>query len=249
MRLALRKSGWGGCGAAAAVLLLAACTTTTHRTVNDETQTPDQPVHLKESEIHTDLIRQMLVQGQYYAALANIEELKRSSGETDELVLLEADTRRHLGQDSQSELLYRRLLSNSKYSAQAYHGLGMLYVHGNLDNAIRNFQHAVEQAPTDVDFRNDLGYALMEAGRYTDAQLELSTAAELAPEQEKSRNNLIILYLLAAPQASSKEATQRLEGALQRLTAKVTPEEMQKLRGIAQSIRDEQNARAAKAAG
>jgi tetratricopeptide (TPR) repeat protein len=241
MRRGGRGSDYGWLGA---VLLLTACTT---QTTTHQGSPPDnyaQPAsqdapRLKEAEIHTDLIRQMLDQGQYYAALANIEEGQRNGG-SEELTLLEGDARRNLGQTQQAEMLYRRLLSSRKYAAPAYHGLGLLYVKSDPDTAIADLRRAVDGSPTNVDFRSDLGYALMEAGRYTEAMPELSTAAELAPRQVKTRNNLIILYLLVGN-----------DGAVQRLAQEsaVTPERMRELRGVAQSIRDEQNARAAKAAG
>lgn len=198
----------------------------------------DEAPHLKADEIHVDLIRQMLDRGQYYAALAHIEDQKRIGG-SDQLTLLEGDARSQLGQRVQAEALYRSLL-RSRYAPQAYHGLGLLYATTDLDSAIRNLRDAVERAPTDVDFRNDLGYALMEAGRYTEAMTELSTAAELAPTQMKSRNNLIELMMLVG----NEDAVQRLARG-----AAVTPEKMQDLREGAQRIRDRQNAKAAKAAG
>ncbi len=219
------------------VLLLAACTS--------QGRHPDPPPdpldsaapHLKTEEIHADLIQQMLDKGQYYAALAHIEDQKRV-GSNDQLILLEADARRHLDQQAQAETLYRSLL-NSQYAAQAYHGLGMLYVDTDLDGAIRNLRHAVERAPTNVDFRNDLGYALMMAGRYTEAMPELSTAAELAPTQTRARRNLIILALLGGNEAGAQRMAQETG---------VTPD-MQQLRDSAQKIRSRQNARAAKPAG
>ena len=205
----------------------------------------DQAPHLKPEEIHADLIRQMLDKGQYYAALAHIEDAKRSGG-NDELTLLEGDARSHLGQRAQAEALYRKLL-DTRYAAQAYHGLGKLYVETDLEGAIGNLRKAVERAPTDVDFRNDLGYALMEAGRYTEANLQLSTAAELAPDQLKSRNNLIILMMLVG----NKGATERLQQLTHEMGGReVTPEQLQNLRESAQLIRDrQQKARAAKPAG
>jgi len=223
------------------LVLLSACTSQSQRLGNatpDKTET--EAPHLKEEEIHADLIRQMLDNGQYYAALAHIEDAKRKGG-SDELTLLEGDARGHLGQRAQADALYRKLL-NTRYAAQAYHGIGRLYVDTDLEGSIRNLRYAVERAPTDVDFRNDLGYALMEAGRYTEANLQLSTAAELAPSQPKSRNNLIILMMLVGN-----------EGAVQRLAQEsggMTPEQLKGLRESAQSIRDrQQKARAAKPAG
>ena len=219
------------------VLLLAACSTFKGGSSPSADKLDSEAPHINEGEIHADLIKQMLDKGQYYAALAHIEDQKRS-GSNDQLTLLEADARSHLGQQTQADALYRELLT-TRYAGPAYHGLGLLYAATDLDGAIRNFRYAVERAPTDVDFRNDLGYALMEAGRYTEAMTQLSTAAELAPSQVKSRNNLIILMMLVGN-----------EGAVQRLAQEsaATTERMQQLRSSAQLIRDKQNARAAKAA-
>ncbi len=220
-------------------LLLSACASSSpHHDDAAADKTESEAPHLKEGEIHADLIRRMLDNGQYYAALAHIEDQKRSTG-GDELTLLEADARSHLGQVAQADALYRKLLG-TRYAGQAYHGLGLLYAATDLEGAIRNLRIAVERVPTDVDFRNDLGYALMEAGRYTEAMPQLSTAAELAPSQLKSRNNLIILMMLVGN-----------EGAVQRLAQEsaATPQRMQQLRDSAQLIRDKQRARTVKAAG
>ncbi len=222
-----------------AALLLSACASAPqHGGGPPVEKTENEAPPLKEEEIHTGLIRQMLDNGQYYAALAHIEDEKRKGG-SDELTLLEGDARSHLGQQAQADALYRKLL-NTRYAAQAYHGLGRLYVDTDLDGSIRNLRSAVERAPTDVDFRNDLGYALMEAGRYTEANLQLSTAAELAPSQLKSRNNLIILMMLVGNEGAVRQLGQ--ESAM-------TPERLKDLRDSAQSIRDTQKARAAKPAG
>jgi Flp pilus assembly protein TadD len=224
--------------AAVPVLLLAACNSTQQR--HDAPQQDgidDRPLRLKNDEIHVDLIQQMLDKGQYYAALAHIEEAKRTSN-SEQLRLLEADARRHLGQQIQAESLYRGLLG-TPYAAQAYHGLGILYTDSDLDAAIGNLQRAVERAPTNVDFRNDLGYALMTAGRYTEAMPELSTAAELAPAQTRSRKNLIILMILVGNENAAMRLGQE--------TA-VPPEGMRQLRDTAASIRNKLNAKAAKPA-
>lgn len=222
-----------------AAVLLAACNSPQAR--HDPPQPDgidDKPLHLKNEEIHVDLIQQMLDKGQYYAALAHIEDAKRA-GASEQLRLLEADARRHLNQQAQAEALYRGLLG-TQYAAQAYHGLGVLYTDTDLDGAIGNLQRAVERAPTNADFRNDLGYALMTAGRYTESMPQLSTAAELAPAQTRFRKNLIILMILIGN-----------EGAAQRLgqESAVPPEGMRQLRESAQAIRNRQNARAAKAGG
>jgi len=68
---------WGGI---ALVLLLNACSTvhgSSGGNAGDKLDDQEAP-HLKDEEIHADLIRQMLDKGQYYAALAHIEDQKRS---------------------------------------------------------------------------------------------------------------------------------------------------------------------------
>src|SRR3546814_3712596 len=79
-----------------------------------------------DESVNIDLIRKMLNQQQYYAALAHIQQQQRVSGNNDQLRYLEAEAHRQLGQASQAEALYRGPL-NGKLAANAYHGLGLLY--------------------------------------------------------------------------------------------------------------------------
>ena len=199
----------------------------------EKTAEPEAVDPQKFQQLRTDAIRGLLDKGQYYAALAHIEDQKRS-GENNELVFLEAEARRHLGQRAQAEVLYRKLLGTPT-EGQAYHGLGLLLATSDIDAAIRSLRSAAERLPTDVEIRNDLGYALMETGRYTEALPELSTAAELAPTQLKSRNNLIILMMLTGNQAGLAQLSQQ---------AGTTAETMKQLRDQAQAIRNQQAARA-----
>jgi Flp pilus assembly protein TadD len=182
----------------------------------------------KGQAVRTDLIREVINKGQYYAALAHIDEQKAAYGDSPELRLLEADTRRNLGQKTQAEALYRSLLAGPQ-AGQAYHGLGLVCAAGgDREGAIRNLRFAAGRLPTDVEIRNDLGYALMEAGRYTEAVPELSTAAELAPNQRKSRNNLIILMVLMGNEPAASRLAQQIGAG---------PDQMRKLRDEAQDIR------------
>lgn len=196
---------------------------------------PPEPVDkespaAKDQAVRMDLIREVINKGQYYAALAHIEEQKAAYGNSPDLRLLEADTRRHLGQKAEAEALYRPLLAGP-LAGEAYHGLGLLYAGNDREAAIRNLQSAAKRLPTDVEVRNDLGYALMEAGRYTEAMPELSTAAELAPSQLKSRNNLIILMVLMGNEPAASRLAQQIGAG---------PDKMRKLRDEAQDIRRRQ---------
>jgi len=155
-------------------------------------------------QVHIDLIRGMLAKQQYYAALAHIQDQQRRSGSSRELTLLEAEARRKLGQSAAAEQLYKQLLGTD-YDADAEHGLGLLYASRDLGAAVQHLRLAVQRRPTDVVFRNDLGYALMVAGRYREALPELSTAVELDPNDTLGRNNLIVLLLMNKDEARAKQ--------------------------------------------
>lgn len=163
----------------------------------EDLPTPDPT---RDRQVHLDLIQRMLDQDQNYAALAHIETLQRKGNDT-QLRLLEADTRRKLGQYPQAQQLYTALL-NTSYSAQAYHGLGLIAARSNPTVSLDYLQRAVRLMPTNVEMRNDLGYALMLARRYPDALPQLATAVELEPGNGKSRNNLLILMMLMRDEAS-----------------------------------------------
>jgi Flp pilus assembly protein TadD len=190
----------------------------------------DSEVHERsgsdDSAVHIDLIRGMLAKQQYYAALAHIEAQQRSSGVTRELRLLEAEARRKLGQGPQAEKIYKELL-RTQYDADAEHGLGLLYAGRDLNGAVQHLRLAVQRRPTDVVFRNDLGYALMVSGRYKEALPELATATELDQGNQLSRNNLITLLLLTKDEARAKQVAQN---------SGVSDEEMAGLRRKAQSL-------------
>ena len=208
---------------------LVACVADPHRSPSDvpAEKLDPQTVQAKSAQIHLDLIRDMIANGQYYAALAYLQDAKQHGNDDVEVRLLEADTRRHLGQNTEAEALYRRLLGGP-VAGPAYHGLGMLYVKSNLGFAIANMRRAAQISPTDPDIRNDLGRALMEAGRYNEAMPELSTAAELAPNAVKSRKNLIVLMLVTGDEARALAVAQQ---------SGVTPADLQKLRAQATSLK------------
>lgn len=160
-------------------------------------------VQAPEREVRSELVRTMIDQGQYYAALAHIQQLQREGGNSAELRYLEAEARRKIGNTREAEALYRDLL-HGPYAADAYHGLGLLYAKTDLAASVRQLQEAVQRRPTDVQMRNDLGYALMVAGRYREALPQLATAVELDPGGDKSLNNLILLLLLSGDEAGAK---------------------------------------------
>lgn len=153
--------------------------------------------------VYADVIQALIAQEQYYAALAHIQQQQRQEGNSDELRFLEAEARRNLGQPGDAEKLYRQLL-RSRYAAQSYRGLGLLYAPRDLNASVQYLREAVQRQPTSAEMRNDLGYALMSGGRYREALAEFATAVELEPGLDKARNNLIVLLILSHDEAGVK---------------------------------------------
>ena len=184
--------------------LLSACagpSVRSDKAVAGQLATTDRAVYL-------DLIRKMLDQQQYYAALAHIQQQQAAGQNNDDLRYLEAEARRQLGQFTAADTLYRSLLRSPR-AVDAYHGLGLLYAPRNLGAAIANLREATRRAPADASARNDLGYALLQARRFSEARLELATAVELDPGSEKARNNLLLLLMVLRDEATVQRLIQQ----------------------------------------
>ncbi|HEX4895204.1 MAG TPA: tetratricopeptide repeat protein [Solimonas sp.] len=177
--------------------------------------------------VYGDLIRTMLQQEQYYAALAHIQAQQRRDGGSAELSYFEAETRRKLGQFEAADKLYRGLL-RSDLAGEAYHGLGLLWSARDTRKGLVFLYEAAKRQPTNALVRNDFGYALMRAGRYREALPEFATAVELDPQSSKARNNLLMLLILSGD-----------ESRAQRMAAEagVSKETLSRLRKQALSLR------------
>lgn len=179
--------------------------------------------------VHADLIRGMVASKQYYAAIAHLEAHVADSGSTPELKLLEAEARRNLDQIERAQDLYRALLKEPPYVADAYYGLGLISARTNLATSTWQLQQAVDRRPANADMRNDLGYALMLSKRYSEALTQLATAVELdaGDGSAKARNNLVLLMMVTGD-----------EPAVRRLAAEseMSEQMLQKLRSQAQAI-------------
>lgn len=151
-------------------------------------------------QLHTDLVREMIAQGRYYAALAHIEELQKSGGPRDELLLLHAQVLSKLDRRDEAEGEYRQLLG-SAFDGEARHGLGLLYAEKNYPQSLLYLRDAARLRPTDAGIRNDYGYALMMGGQYSAARLHLATAYELNGAYDKYRNNYVLVLLLLKDEA------------------------------------------------
>lgn len=183
----------------------------------------------EDAALHTELIRGLLEQGQFYAAIAHIEAQRGQGLDSPELRWLEADARRRLRQFDQAEALYRSLL-RGPYGAQAEHGLGLIAAQrGQAAQAIAAFERAVRRAPTRAEFRNDLGYAYLNAGRFEEALIQLATATELAPGDARARGNLVLLLLVTGDRDRARAVAE---------TSNLPPERFTRLEEEAQNLRE-----------
>lgn len=190
---------------------------------------PDSPEARDASAaLHTELIQTMLEQRQYYAALAHIEQIQRDGGGSLELRYLEAGAHRRLGQYREAEVLYQSLLKNKNFSGLAYHGLGRIAAERkDFKAAIQHLRMAAGRRPTDSEVRNDLGYALMLAGRYTEALPQFATAVELDNRDSQARNNLVILLILMRDEKGVKRVVSETG---------IEADQLSQLRGQAKSL-------------
>ena len=158
-------------------------------------------------QIHLDLVRGMIAQGSYYAALAHIQELEKQSGTRDDLLVLKAQTLARLGRKAEAEKIYAGLLKGP-YAGEASHGLGLLYASRNYTQSLNYLRWAVKLSPTNADARSDLGYALLMGGYYDEARLQLATAYELNRGSDKIRNNYLLALLVAKDEGRAKGIAQ-----------------------------------------
>jgi Flp pilus assembly protein TadD len=161
-------------------------------------------------QLHTDLVREMIAQGRYYAALAHIEELQKSGGPRDELLLLHAQVLAKLDRKGPAEQEFKQLLGGP-FEGEARHGLGLLYAQKNHGLGLQYLRDAARLRPTDPGIRNDYGYALLMGGQYPAARLQLATAYELDSGMDKYRNNYVLALILLKDEAGIARVRRQAE--------------------------------------
>jgi Flp pilus assembly protein TadD len=181
------------------ILLLAGCANLDSRP--DESSAPYDDAQSR--ALHADLIREMIAQGRHYAALAHLEELEKKEGPRDELRLLRAQVLSKLERRQEAEHIFKSLL-RGPYEGDARHGLGLLYADQDPAASLDYLAAAARLKPASATIRNDYGYALLLAGSFGAAKLQLATAYELEPGVERNRNNYLLALLLLQDEREAK---------------------------------------------
>lgn len=151
-----------------------------------------------------DMVKTLQSQSQHYAALAHLQAHDNRWGPSPESQLIKARSLMATDQDAAARALYLTMMQG-ELAGTAHHGLGLLAARqGQFDQALLAFGQAARLLPTDPVVLGDLGYALMQRGRWAEARTPLLTAAQLAPEDSRSLSNLA-LYHFKIGQAAQAE--------------------------------------------
>lgn len=163
------------------------------------------PVQTDSRATYVQLVMQMQQKGLYFASLAHIEALQQRWGVDAESNLLLADALRQTGQADKANKLYSQLLT-TPVKARAAHGLGLLAGRANdFDAAVKYLQDAAQLAPTDANILNDLGFSLLQQGKWAAARVPLLKAAELASDNPRVWSNIALFLTLDGQQEQAND--------------------------------------------
>lgn len=154
---------------------------------------------------HLRLIGQMQEKGIFFASLAHIDAFEQRWGASPESSVLRADALRQTAQPDAAKVLYGQLMNTSQ-KARAAHGLGLLAGRaGDLSTATSFLAQASQIAPTDANVLNDLGFVMLQQGRWQEARLPLMKASELDSGNTRVWSN-VALYLTLEGQAEQAQS-------------------------------------------
>ncbi len=100
-------------------------------------------------------------------------------------------TWRQCGMYANAETLWRTTLARNPDCQMAYINLGKtLDAQGEVEQAMAQFQKALQINPNFVEAHNDLGIMLFEKGRVDEAIAQYQKALQIDPDDAETRNNL-----------------------------------------------------------
>ena len=144
-----------------------------------------------EQELVVNVSRELVQDGRFHAALANLESLPEN---LPSIRLHKARILRVLG-DRKAQGMYRSLLDTC-LAAAGHHGIGQIAAaDGRYQEAFEQLRTAAHLTPADAAVRNDLGLILMHLGRFSEARFELITALELNDANPQPLENLLTLLI------------------------------------------------------
>lgn len=172
-------------------LLSSACASTQNKQASNQhscAATLSQAENMK-----LDMVEQSINKGQYYSALAYLENDDTSSPKA---LWLTAEGQRKTGLLDEAYESYRAL-SLTCMTAFGHAGMAkILATRGDLPQAHQQMLTARKLAPTNADIRNDYGFILLAHRQFKDAQREFMTALQLAPGHSVAVRNMVMSLIL-----------------------------------------------------
>ncbi|WP_373084138.1 tetratricopeptide repeat protein [Zhongshania sp.] len=167
-----------------------ASTSTSSASANNQSCGPN----LAQAEnMKLDLVSQLINEGNYYSALAHLEN---DSTKSPQALWLRAEAQRKTGLLSEAYSSYRDL-SLSCMTAFGHAGMAkILATRGDVSQAHQHMLKARRLAPTNSDIRNDYGFILLAHGDFKAAQREFMTALQLKPGHPVAIRNMVMSLIL-----------------------------------------------------
>lgn len=147
----------------------------------------------KSRALYLTLINDMRQSGRTHAALAHLDAFDKMYPRGTDAAVMRGNCLVDIRSFEEARTVYRKLLK-SNVAAAAYAGLGRIEgLNGRWPEAVTEFSEAVSRAPTEPNYLNDYGYALLRQGNAQQALFQVRQASELAPSDARVRNNLILV--------------------------------------------------------
>ena len=110
---------------------------------------------------------------------------------------------------------YTAAMRNGRRSANTYADRGNVYLElGELSKALGDFDEAIRQAPSIVDFQSSRARTLVQLGRFTDGRRQYEAALKLDPESAHLHNDCAWL-LATCPDASVRDGKRAVRLSLE----------------------------------
>lgn len=157
----------------------------------------------KSRALYLTLINDMRRSGRAHAALAHLDAFDKMYPHGIDAAVMRGNCLVDIGSFEEAKAVYRKLLKTD-VAAAAYAGLGRVEgLNNHWPEAVNEFSEAVSRAPTDPNYLNDYGYALLRMGNTEQALFRIRQASELAPDDVRVRNNLILALAATGDIANS----------------------------------------------
>jgi Flp pilus assembly protein TadD len=145
------------------------------------------------AQLYLATIEQMLDGDKVHAALAHLDEFDKRYGAQPASRKLRGDALLRTNDVKGAEAQYLAL-NDPAFAGDRLNGLGKVAAHrDDWSAAVRHFEGAAKANPTEVDFLNNLGFALIQTQDLRESEKVLRRAHELAPSNRRVVNNLVLL--------------------------------------------------------